>query len=256
VTEVHESTGSYVLDALDAAERTEFEAHLATCPACADEVAVLSETAAELALLSLATPPPTVRTAILDAVRPARSNDPALRTTAGFPEPGPRADRLPLSPQRRRTRVLGGLVAALVALAVGLGGVVYTLVQERQASLARISSEEQLYAAPDARTTTARLPGGGQVTFVASKELNRALFIGTDLPDPDPNRYQLWTATGPSLADLTGVVRDEQVADPSPAVKVFFRGDIAASDFLAVNLEPAGSAPAAPTTDVLTAAAI
>ena len=43
----------------------------------------------------------------------------------------------------------------------------------------------------------ADLPNGGQASFVVSEGLNRALFIGTDLPDPGPdNRYQMWTMTG------------------------------------------------------------
>ena len=160
--------------------------------------------------------------------------------------------------QRRSTRVLSGLVAAMLALAVGLGGVVYTLVQQRQAQIAQTTLEQQLYAAPDAVQVSDELPGGGQVTFVASKQLNRAVFIGTDLPDPGQDRYQLWTGTGdPTVQDgITGVTRDNQIVDTESGVKVFFSGNVAASDFLAVNLEPAGSTPAKPTNAVLVAAPI
>jgi hypothetical protein len=164
-----------------------------------------------------------------------------------------RGDQLALPRQRRRTRVLSGLVAALLALVVGLGGVVYSLVQERQAQVAQTTLEQQLYSAPDAVTTTSALPGGGQVTFIASRQLNRALFLGTDLPDPGQNRYQLWTATGTDPQDLTGVFRDVQVAETDPGIKVFFSGDVAGADFLAVNLEPVGSTPQTPTSSVLAA---
>lgn len=298
MTELHEISGPYALHALDDADQAEFEAHLATCPACREEVVAFSETVAELALLSLATPPPTLRTKILDAIRtipqlPAdgaasRSLSPAngTRPTASangsrpaadalrpVPLTGPRralpgsetpdepepVDELAARRQRRRTRVLSGLVAAMLALAVGLGGVVYTLVQERQAQIAQITLEDELYAAPDATTATLDLEGGGQVTFIASKGLNRALFLGTDLPDPGADlRYQLWTGTGVPAADggITSVVRDNQVADPDSGVKVFFTGNVAGSDFLAVNVEPAGSTPPAPTNAVLAAAEI
>ena len=46
----------------------EFEAHLVSCLTCSQEIAEFRETAAELTLLSLATPPPTLRNRILDAI--------------------------------------------------------------------------------------------------------------------------------------------------------------------------------------------
>ena len=292
MSEVHDSTGSYALDALDPAEAREFEVHLATCATCRDEVAAFCEIAAELSLLRLATPPETLRTSILDAIRttpqlpsqgrpatpvaPAATNGtrPAEQSRraarAGGPrralpeaavpeEPTPPVEELALHRQRRRNRILSGLVAATLALAVGLGGVVYSLVQQRQAQVAQLTLEEQLYAASDARTVTVPLDDGGQVTFIASKQLNRALFIGTDLPSPGPdNRYQLWTGTGdPTVQNgITGVARDNQVADTDAGAKVFFRGSVTDADFLAVNVEPAGSTPATPTTDVLAAGVI
>ncbi len=42
------------LDALEAAERTKFQAHLTTCEPCRDEVVQFRETAAELSVLSRA----------------------------------------------------------------------------------------------------------------------------------------------------------------------------------------------------------
>jgi anti-sigma factor RsiW len=284
VTELHESTGSFAVDALDPAERTEFEDHLASCAACQREVADFRETAAELALLSQADPPPSLRDSIMAAIqniprlaaengagavtsmapfasRPAESTGRGPRRALPGSEPTEKPepmDELAERRQRRRTRVLSGLVAAMLALAVGLGGVVYTLVQQRQAQIAQTTLEQQLYAAPDAVQVSNELPGGGQVTFVASKQLNRAVFIGTDLPDPGQDRYQLWTGTGnPTVPEeITGLTRDNQIADTGSGVKVFFSGNVANSDFLAVNLEPAGSTPAEPTNDVLVAAPI
>jgi hypothetical protein len=129
----------------------------------------------------------------------------------------------------------------MLALAVGLGGVIYTLVQDRQAQVAQISLEQQLYAAPDVEFTTMDMKGGGKATFVFSEELNRALFIGTDLPDPGRNkRYQLWTMNGPEpkWVVATSITRDSQITDRDSAVRVFFRGDVAGADWLCVSLEP------------------
>lgn len=268
--DIHETAGPYAVDALDAAELDEYESHLATCPACQDEIAEFCETAAELSLLALATPRSTLRGRVLDAVHntPQLTDmNPALRTVPApadkcrtateseMPElkeePESHGDELALRRRRRRSRVLTGLVAAMLALAVGLGGVVYTLVQQRQAQIAQVVLEQQLNAAPDAVTVTSTLPGGGQATFIASRRLNRAMFVGTELPDPGQNRYQLWTVTGTDLANPTGVFRDVQVAETDSEIRVFFSGNVAEADFLAVNLEPAGSTEQAPTNPVL-----
>ena len=47
--ELHELTGGYVLGALSEAEHRDFEAHLATCAVCAQEVKALREVATALA---------------------------------------------------------------------------------------------------------------------------------------------------------------------------------------------------------------
>src|SRR5918998_425821 len=200
MSDLHETAGSYAVDALDTAELAEFEAHLATCEICRDEVAELCETAAELSLLVLADPPPGLRDDIMAEIRLT-------------PQP-PAVDEVALRRSRRRSRFLTGLVAAMLALAVGLGGVVYSLVQDRQAQVAQISLEQQLYAAPDVEFKATDLKGGGKATFVYSEQLNRALFIGSDLPDPGSDkRYQLWTMNGPEpkWVVATSITRDSQI---------------------------------------------
>jgi hypothetical protein len=262
--DIHETAAPYAVDALDPDELREYESHLASCSACRDELAELYETAAELSLLALATPRPALRGRVLDAVRttPQLSESRRLRSI-GQPSPAPEAERSNVAEgsealsdelrfrRRRRRSVVASLLAAVLALVVGLGGVVYPLVQDRQAQVAQLALERQLYSAPDAVTATSALPGGGQATFIASRQLNRAVFVGTDLPDPGKNRYQLWTVTGTDLGKPTGVFRDVQVADSGSEVKRFFSGNIAEADFLAVNLEPVGGTSPTPTTPVL-----
>ena len=89
MTEIHESTGSYALDALDAPEAAEFEAHLATCQTCSREVAMFSEIAAELSLLTQATPPAALRDRVLSAIRktPQRPPDESVARPAAPPRP-------------------------------------------------------------------------------------------------------------------------------------------------------------------------
>lgn len=62
--DAHALTGAYVCDALDAAERAAFEAHLATCDACAREVADLRETTAALAMAAAEPPPARLHAAV------------------------------------------------------------------------------------------------------------------------------------------------------------------------------------------------
>jgi hypothetical protein len=164
-------------------------------------------------------------------------------------------DDLELRRQRRRSRILRGLVAAMLIVTVGLGGVIYTLVQQRQAQVAQRQAEvaqkafeEQLLRAEDVRVVVApTLQGGGRCTFIVSKKLNRALYLGTNMPDPGQGRhYQLWTVTG------TRSNNDPDLDNPVPNVRPwrqFFRGDVAKADFLAVSIEPDGSTPVVPTSD-------
>jgi anti-sigma factor RsiW len=55
--DLHTLTGAYAADALSETERLAFERHLDACPACAQEVRELTETAARLGS-AVAVPPP------------------------------------------------------------------------------------------------------------------------------------------------------------------------------------------------------
>lgn len=276
---LHESSGSYAVHALDAAELAEYEAHLATCATCPGEVDDFCETAAELSLLVEATPPAGMRSRILDSiaglpqlptghedtvVRPLRRAERSTGPRRAAPgselveEPEPQIDELALRRQRRRSRFLSGLVAAMLALAVGLGGVVYSLVQERQTQVASQRLEEELLRAPDVTVVRKAGRDGGRATFVVSKDLDRALFLGTDLPDPGPGlRYQLWTGTGDpsSLDKITDVFLDNPVDEAGPESREFLRGDIDRAEFLAISIEEDGSTPSTPNTEQIVVAA-
>ncbi len=77
---LHELTAAYALDALDTGERQAFEEHLAGCESCREEVAALSGIAAELAFaVEPVSPPPQLRSRILDAAHAERPNVRPLR---------------------------------------------------------------------------------------------------------------------------------------------------------------------------------
>jgi putative zinc finger protein len=72
MTNSHEAVGSYLTDALDPAERAEFEEHLSSCARCWREVGELREAVAELAALTSAPPPPELRATVLELIRESR----------------------------------------------------------------------------------------------------------------------------------------------------------------------------------------
>jgi anti-sigma-K factor RskA len=83
---LHELTAAYALDALDDDERREYEAHLARCESCRDELATLSEAAASLAY-AVEAPAPSVhlRERILASARAERPNVVPLRPRWAVP---------------------------------------------------------------------------------------------------------------------------------------------------------------------------
>jgi anti-sigma factor RsiW len=275
---MHQNTAAYALVSLDAPEVAAFEAHLATCEFCQREVAEFCEIAAELSLLTETTPPRRLRGRVLSvtetlaqlppegtlngqvsppmpAVRPmesgARPTGPR-RAMPGWEIPdepdSPAVDELALRRQRRRSRILSGVAAAMLIVAVGLGGVVYTLaqqVQQRDAAIAQRFREEQVVRAEDAKVIVAPAAVGGRCNMVVSKKMNRAVYFGTNMPDPGPGKqYQLWIGTGTDQNRT--YVLDNPVPNTRPWRQVF-RGNIAGADVLAVSIEAQGSAPTTPT---------
>ncbi|MGB4834871.1 MAG: zf-HC2 domain-containing protein, partial [Nostocoides sp.] len=68
---MHELLGAYALDAVDVDERAAFEAHLATCSACAQELDELRAMLADLAESTAVAPPPALRARVLQGVTPS-----------------------------------------------------------------------------------------------------------------------------------------------------------------------------------------
>jgi len=248
MSEIHSAVGSYVVNALDPDELAEFEAHLAVCQTCTREVEEFRETAAQLSLLpGAATPPPALRGSILAAISEVRPLPPDASAELARTDPSAPAtiaasvaerpiDELALRRQQRRTRILSVLVAAVVAAALALGGVVYGLVQSRQAQVAQQAAETELLTAPDVRTYSATMKDGGEVSFVVSKSLNRAMFVGKDLPAVGSDRtYQLWTLEGKQA------IPDNLVAGGGDR-KEFFRETLSDVTALAVSIEDEGGA--------------
>ncbi|HEY5821319.1 MAG TPA: anti-sigma factor [Propionibacteriaceae bacterium] len=257
MSEIHGAVGSYVINALDADELDEFEAHLAVCPTCSREVIEFCETAAELSLLATSSgPPPALRASILTAIQEVRPLPPELPSELpvlahprrALVETTAPVDELAVRRDRRRTRILSLAVAAVTVIALSLGGWAFSLVQNQQSQVADSAAQTQLYSAPDVKIYPKTLPDGTQVSFVVSKSLNKAMFVGHDLPAlSDAERYQMWTLQGahPSPDSLT----------PGGNQTVWFSGSLDGSDALAITVEPK-SGSQVPTGAILTSTAI
>jgi anti-sigma factor RsiW len=83
---LHDLTPAYALDALDADERRDYEAHLARCERCRDELAGMTEAATALAYaVDSPAPPPDLRGRILARARAERPNVVPLRPRWALP---------------------------------------------------------------------------------------------------------------------------------------------------------------------------
>lgn len=259
---LRESAGLYVLGALDAAERQTFEAHLATCRACADEVRALASVAQSLPhAVPLVDPPPELRMRVLSR---ATGNQQAA-TVIAMPS---RAAAVPT-----RRPIAGWLAAAaMLVVAVGAGGYAYQLRDQVRLlrdqlsdAVARLDrSEAQVAVATraanvaEARMAVLTAPDLTQVNLagqsVAPRASGRAflsrsrgmLFTASNLPRlPAGRSYQLWivTAAAPVSAGLL------QLDDSGRVAQAFETpGNIGAPVAVAVTIEPEGGVPA-PTGD-------
>lgn len=259
MSEIHGAVGSYVVHALDENELNEFEAHLAACETCRREVLEFSETAAHLGSLVETAPPPALRGSILDAIQQVRPLPPELPEEAPrsnvsslaeraprksaepleWDEPTaserPQVDELELRRQQRAKRLLAFATAAAVVVALVLGGFVVSANQQREAQVAEANLETQLLTAPDTKTYTTTMRDGTRVSFVASKSMNKALFVGNNLPEAGPDKsYQLWTidAKGKAVPDTVFVGGDRN--------KAWLSGNIRSASGLALTIEPEG----------------
>jgi anti-sigma-K factor RskA len=246
--ELHESTGAYVVGALTDEDRAAFEAHLATCGPCREEVRAFREVVRGLDLaVEQHAPPAALRERVLaGTARPAVA----------------RVD----APAARRVSPAYWMAAAAAAAAVLVGVYAATLrgrVQSLEDELLVLRSETSTLRRDleQARTRTAiaermtfvlaandmrRVDLTGQVAApsAAGRALwspSSGLIFSADLPPAPADRvYQLWvvTATGPVSAGLLTETPQGGLALVSGAIEA---GDPPA---LAVTLEPAGGVPA------------
>ncbi|MFZ3453702.1 anti-sigma factor domain-containing protein [Arthrobacter sp. 7Tela_A1] len=260
----HELAALYAVDALEPAERTNFEGHLLRCPRCREEVAGYADAGAQLAAATASAPPPALRTSVLAAIHGTRPGDVPASGKAPEDVTGQAPADAPAAPsrdehaagvaslderrRRRNRRLLAAAAAAVLVPGIAFAGWSLGAQQERQEQQQAADQEQdrenQLLAAPDVTARTLDV-NGQPATLVYSREQGRALFISAALPDPgEGQEYQLWL-----LEDGTAL---PDVRFSGGTVRTWLTGDLASAGGAALTAEPEGGS-AAPTYPLLAA---
>lgn len=204
--DAHSLLGAYALDAVDADEREAFEAHLAACEDCRDEVASLRDVVAELADAEAIAPPASLRASVMERV----AQTPQLPPTQA-PRVASLADASARRSRTRRLWPLAAAAAAVVAMAgAGLGLTLFNGDGDQVSALER--DVMTLASAPDAHTMELSL---GQSHLVMSDRMDEVAIMGHAAPMPeDGMEYQLW------------MVLDDGTAMPGPTFMPDHDGDV------------------------------
>ncbi len=209
----------YALHALTDAEAADIERLLGDAPpdiaeAFLAEVRAVRETMAVIATATAVEPPAHIRGQVLQQI----TDDPV---------------RPLVRPEKQSTRWSRVALAAAAAVAIGLSAVGVGLALRPTPTP---TAAEQVFAAPDVRTVSGEIPGGGTATVVFSRERDAGVLVMNNVAPPEQGTvYQMWLvdAEGPHPA---GTMDAEAVSPSTTAVLP----DLGSSKTLAFTIEPAG----------------
>ncbi|MBO1337949.1 anti-sigma factor domain-containing protein [Streptomyces sp. VRA16 Mangrove soil] len=232
IADLHTLTGAYAVHALPDDERIAFEHHLVDCLTCAQETAELTATAGRLGLAVSVVPPPGMRPQVLRRITVVRQEAPRESTL----------DRVSRTGAARRGVLSGWALAVCVAAVAALGGtaawqheqVTQARQQARQAEK-RSSQIAAVLAAPDARTSTAKLAGGATGTVVVSASQDKAVLVVSGMNRPPHGEvYQMWFDDGGTMraAGLLDAGRRDQA--------VLLSGNVDGASGMGITVEPTG----------------
>jgi anti-sigma-K factor RskA len=211
----------YALHAMPESERAEIDRRIAAAPpavaqAFADEVRAVRETMAVLSAATAVEPPHDLRDRVLAEI--TGTAPPEALVTA-------------LRPRTNRWQRAALVAAAVLVVGAGALGIGLALRPATSPSTA-----EQVFAAPDVRTVSGDIPGGGFATVVFSRDKDAGVLVMNNVAPPQPGTvYQMWLidAAGPHSA---GTMDATAVAPSTTAVLP----DLGDSQTLAFTVEPPG----------------
>ena len=202
--DLHELTAGYALDALDPDEHAQYEAHLATCEPCRDELQGFWQVSASLA-------------------RAAGGPQPAEALRGRILEQA-RSERPKVVPLRRRFTLpvlLPAAVAAVAAIAIGIWAV--GLSRELDDANDRLA----VLGDPNAQVfETAK----GEANLVVTPSGEAALVVRMLAPAPAGKDYQIWVfengvPKSAGLFERPGVTRLTRPVEPGQTVAVTVEPD-------------------------------
>ncbi len=238
MTELHTMTGAYAADALPDQERVVFEQHLATCQTCEQEVRELRETAARLADAVSVPPPAALWERVRQDIATTRQLPPTLADRRARVRGRHAWQRLP-------GRLLTTAAAALLVIAVSLGGLTLSLANRLDRSTAENDRIKAVLLAPDVQTHTATAAGVGSGTVVASGERQSAVFVASGLRRvPSSRTYQLWVID-------SGHARSAGLLGTGGQVTWVIDSGLRGADAVGLTVEPRGGSPQPTSTPVL-----
>jgi len=168
--DLHDLTAAYALDALDHDETREYEAHLARCERCREELASLSEAAGALAYATEAPAPPAeLRARILQQAQRERANVVPLRSRWVTP------------------LAAAAAVAACAAIVLGAWA----------ASLhGKLDRQQQLAAVLGDPAAQRNVLADGRGTLVVSRNGKAVLVMKRLGSAPTGKTYEAWVSSG------------------------------------------------------------
>ncbi len=233
MTDVHALSGAYAIDALDDAERDQFEQHLALCDECRTEVASLRQAGAELAATTPLAPSAELRARVLADVARVRPLPPVVAPQAEVAD-------LAAHRERRRRPVVLAVAAAAVLAAVGVGAAVtQPWADEPTVQQALPDPTAAVLAAPDAETHATDLPevdGSATATVVRSRDLGQVVISTQNMPALSRSEvYQLWLRIDGAM-EPAGLMT-------AGSNTLLLEGDATDAEAVGVTVEPAGGSP-------------
>ena len=251
--EPHTLAGAYAMDAVAGADKARFERHLASCPACARELAELREATARLAGAAAAEPPAgLVQRVVASAVRtpqlPAAPGPAGRWRARRAAQPRRGAGRRPAHPrQALRARLALALAAVFLAVAAASGVIAFTTEHQLGAAERHDHQIAQVLTAPDAVMLTARAQPRGTATVVMSHRYRSLVLTTAGLPPlPAGHRYQVWLM-GPSGDRSAGLLPAPHGGMTSPVIAA----GLATGDWIGLTVAPAGGSSRPASTPVL-----